>query len=1275
MSEKSKRDLQYERKKKEREERLRRQREGDAGKEFPAEQQQFPPNNFNEIPPPQNNGFRGQAKKADNWEVNEGFQQQNNVNQNFAPQTQIKQDRNFVEPTRNFQQNNFGQDQMIPVQNNFHANQQQLQGQQEEGNMRNNKKQFIQAQVVNQAIEVQNANMQMSSQQNEGQLEKQALNDQKMQKQQYNNILQQQMAEKQIQQDRERQQKEMERQKMEEERKKQEIQKMQEQERERKEQYRLQLQEQMKMKEQSQQQQQFQNQQAIAPTFNQQQYNNQIPAQQFYGGMQFDNQPNNPNQKQEYRQFLMNQMQNKNQNNNQQVDKKALLQQQMEIQNSQSQGQNQMPVNRTNFARKNINNMYSQPAAMPSMNQVQNQEGMPLNQFNQPNQISQQRQPIQPTNYHHQQQNIASTPQLNQGFQDGLQNNSLQYNQQPQNIAGGQSFPSKQEGFQQNQSGFKQSNGDQVSVVRGNKNFMKMENADLGQVNRKQQQMLEYKRELEKQRQEQAMKKKQEEERKKREELEEEKRIQKEQEELKRKVDEEANQKKQQQENLQKENEQLREQKLKNKRQNDGFASNGSGVKHKAEENVVLPINLVSKQFLNDEKISEGIDPRASLMEFHRKKSNQNIAPGQGLMVQTPQNNVMTPISQQQQQQQNVFPNNMMQQPNPFMQQQMQQPPMMYGNQFMMGQFPPMPFAPQMAPMMMNPQLIQQQQFLAKQQADILPQLYELKLQMQQQQHQIDLIKSQANVAIDERNKAEQKYLELKKLYEQKQQEEKKYQQQLQDALSRYHPSNKPHQQLKKELDYITPTQGEKQEAPAKYQFHVDEIQTEAVKPFNNDLQNNKQKNQTFGNRLDSANQGAASQPQINVVKYQEPASFNINQQNSKSNNINSELGTLNNIPTNNNMELDSNPKQYDDNLLAEKAKKEYEFKMHQYGMKSLVSNNKFIPLDILDQVKDSQITMSKLGNYGVNGSQINVQQQNHVSAQNLNLNNNSGLARRPQSYNRSSNDLANKDNHLKYDIPSINSDIMKDIEKIMQKNNNMGDQFITQQSFYQQNPRQIKETSKINNENQNEGNSYNPQIGFNQNVYAQKPPSRVGSNQGMRRTGKEQNNPFGAAAKGILGDSKAFEQHKQQKQINQSNTFKTNVDQEGYNLGSDFPDFSINNKKGYSNGLGSKAKIEQNPSEANFQASELNFRASGMLKNDNNNITQNNNTYNTNNFDIEKINQRNEERLKKLNQFNINTVNNETHYNITNNNNQDQDVQDKLEFFLQKYNQNNNVQ
>ncbi|KAL4477643.1 hypothetical protein ABPG74_002793 [Tetrahymena malaccensis] len=1274
MSEVSKRNQNYELKKKQREERLRRQREGDAGKEFPPEQQQFPPNNFNEIVPPQNNGFRGQAKKADNWEVNEGFQQQNNINQNFAPQT--KQDINFVEQGRNIQQN-FGQDQMIPVQNSFHANQQIQQGQQEEGNMRNNKKKFIQAQVVNQAIDVQNANMQMGNQQNEGQIEKQAINDQKMQKQQYNNILQQQMVEKQIQQERDRQQKEMDRQKMEEERKKLEMQKMKEQERERKEQYRLQLQEQMKMKENSQQQQQFQNQQAVAPPFNQQQYNNQIQAQQFNGGMQFDNQPNNINQKQEYRQFLMNQMQNKNQNNNQQVDKKALLQQQMEIQNSQAQ-QNQLPVNRTNFARKNINNMYNQPAAMPSMSQSQNQEGMPLNQYDQPNQISQQRQPIQPINYHHQQQNIASTPQLNQGFQDGFQNNSQQYNnQQSQNIGGGQPIPSKQEGFQQNQSGFKQNNGDQVSVVRGNKNFMKMENADLGEVNRKQQQMLEYKRELEKQRQEQAMKKKQEEERKKREELEEEKRIQKEQEELKRKVDEETNQKKQQQENLQKENEQLREQKLKNKRQNDGFAANGSAAKFKAEENIILPINLVSKQFLNDEKISEGIDPRASLMEFHRKKSNQNIAAGQGSMVQTPQNNVMTPMSQQQQQQQNMFPNNMMQQPNPFMQQQMQQPPMMYGNQFMMGQFPSMPFAPQMAPMMMNPQLIQQQQFLAKQQADILPQLYELKLQMQQQQHQIDLIKSQANVAIEERNKAEQKYLEIKKLYEQKQQEEKKYQQQLQDALTKYHPSNKPHQQLKKELDFITPTQGEKHEAPTKYQFHVDETQQEAIKPFNNDLQNNKNKNQTFGNRLDSANLGAASQPQINIVKYQEPPSYNINQQNSKNNNnVNSKLGSLNNMPTNNNIELDTNPKQYDDNLLAEKAKKEYELKMHQYGMKSLVSNNKFIPLDILDQVKDSQITMSKLGNYGVNGSQINVQQQNHVSAQNLNLNNNSGFARRPQSYNRSSNDLANKDNHLKYDIPSINSDIMKDIDKIMQKNNNMGDQLNTQQSFYHQNPRQIKETSKVNNENQNEGNAYNPYIGFNQNAYAQKPPSRAGSNQGMRRTGKEQNNPFGSAARGILGDSKAFEQQKQQKQINQSNTYKTNVDQEGYNLGSDFPDFSINNKKGYGNGLGSKTKIEQNPSEANFQASELNFRASGMHKKDNNNITYNdNNTYNTNNFDIENINKLNDERLKKLNQFKINTINNETHNIATINNDQNQQDYDKFEEILQKFNKINNVQ
>lgn len=60
-----------------------------------------------------------------------------------------------------------------------------------------------------------------------------------------------------------------------------------------------------------------------------------------------------------------------------------------------------------------------------------------------------------------------------------------------------------------------------------------------------------------------------------------------------------------------------------------------------------------------------------------------------------------------------------------------------------------------------------------------------------------------------------------------------------------------------------------------------------------------------------------------------------------------------------------------------------------------------------------------------------------------------------------------------------------------------------------------------------------------------------------MRRSGKEGNaNPFGNAARGILGDSKAFQQK------NEVNTMKTNHDQEGYNLGSDFPDFSINMNK-----------------------------------------------------------------------------------------------------------------
>jgi hypothetical protein len=39
--------------------------------------------------------------------------------------------------------------------------------------------------------------------------------------------------------------------------------------------------------------------------------------------------------------------------------------------------------------------------------------------------------------------------------------------------------------------------------------------------------------------------------------------------------------------------------------------------------------------------------------------------------------------------------------------------------------------------------------------------------------------------------------------------------------------------------------------------------------------------------------------------------------------------------------------------------------------MKSLVSDNKFIPLDILDDLKkkEQNITLSKLGNYGVNQS------------------------------------------------------------------------------------------------------------------------------------------------------------------------------------------------------------------------------------------------------------------------------------------------------------------
>lgn len=56
---------------------------------------------------------------------------------------------------------------------------------------------------------------------------------------------------------------------------------------------------------------------------------------------------------------------------------------------------------------------------------------------------------------------------------------------------------------------------------------------------------------------------------------------------------------------------------------------------------------------------------------------------------------------------------------------------------------------------------------------------------------------------------------------------------------------------------------------------------------------------------------------------------------------------------------------------MVEEAKHEYQKKMHQYGMKSLVSDNKFIPLDILDEMKnrDEHISLSKLGNYGVKAS------------------------------------------------------------------------------------------------------------------------------------------------------------------------------------------------------------------------------------------------------------------------------------------------------------------
>jgi len=48
-----------------------------------------------------------------------------------------------------------------------------------------------------------------------------------------------------------------------------------------------------------------------------------------------------------------------------------------------------------------------------------------------------------------------------------------------------------------------------------------------------------------------------------------------------------------------------------------------------------MNVNHASKAFLNDEKRSEGIDARASLMDFYRKKSSQNSS--------TP--SISTPIS------------------------------------------------------------------------------------------------------------------------------------------------------------------------------------------------------------------------------------------------------------------------------------------------------------------------------------------------------------------------------------------------------------------------------------------------------------------------------------------------------------------------------------------------------------------------------------------------------------------------------------------------------
>jgi hypothetical protein len=102
--------------------------------------------------------------------------------------------------------------------------------------------------------------------------------------------------------------------------------------------------------------------------------------------------------------------------------------------------------------------------------------------------------------------------------------------------------------------------------------------------------------------------------------------------------------------------------------------------------------------------------------------------------------------------------------------------------------------------------------------------------------------------------------------------------------------------------------------------------------------------------------------------------------------------------------------------------------------------------------------------------------------------------------------------------------------------------------------------------------------------------------------------------------------------------TFKTNADHDGFNLGSDFPDFSLNGKGGFGGGTGEFGK-DKTPNDSISSAIHFKGLASNGI-NGYGNTTNNHATLTTNNFDIDKIMQRNEERLQKLDRFGIPTVN-----------------------------------